>query len=210
MTRKPADPSARLALLKAARRRAKSQDVLDMSGMAKACGFTNRNLKLTIDSDPDFPILARGGEGVPYQFDAVAVLDHLIAKCNAVLGDRRKRAAKMARLAGVPELESAAIDDEEPLTAHEVKAAVDAMMSTHKMRQQQGRYLLRDASVAFFTDYHGQLQSETLGLLGKIDPAGEWSPLVRQKVEDAMRTLLVDLQAKMERFIAQPGAPAAS
>ena len=211
--RKPADPAARLSLLRAARENAKPDDELNANEMAGALGMTWRNLRLTIDDDADLPVMARGGEGIAWQFNAVAVLDYMIAKCEAFLADRAERAGKMQRLSG---LHLTSENDKpvkrrrravEPvvaavITPSEARDIAQSQLTAHKLKEMQGLLVVAEPMRRFMADYHTTLQTETLGLLGKIDPAGQLPAQVRLQVEDSMRTLLVNLQGRMERFLA--------
>jgi hypothetical protein len=214
--RKPADPAARLSLLRAARENAKPDDILSgQTEMAPLLGMSWRNLTKTIDADPDFPVLTRGGEGVPWQFNAVAVIDHLIAKCEAALAERTARAGKMERLSGL-RLQSS--DDkpakgrrraaaapppaDAPMSSTELREIGQAQLTAHKLKELQGKLVVADPMKRFLADYHSTMQGETLGLLGKIDPGGQLPPAVRLNIEDSMRTLLVNLQSRMDRFLA--------
>lgn len=211
--RKPADPAARLALLRAARENAKLDDVLNHREFAHACGMTPRNLKLTIDSDESFPVQSRGGEGIGYQYHVITALDYMIAKCEALLADRAERAGKLERLSG---LRLTTADDkpvkrrrravepvaEAPLSSAEIREIGQAQLTAHKLKEMQGLLVVAEPMRRFMADYHTTLQTETLGLLGKIDPAGQLPAQVRLQVEDSMRTLLVNLQGRMERFLA--------
>jgi hypothetical protein len=202
--RKPADPKARLKILRSARASAKNSDVLGADDMAAAVAMTWRGLKKSIDADPDFPIQRRGGEGVPYQFSAIAALDHMIARCEAAVAERRARQDKVDRLSGAPRdeaVEPAKIDDDTPLSVSELRSLGEAQMTAHKLKLLQNRYVDRDKNAAVLADYHSHLQSNVLGLVGKVDPAGQWPAAVRLAVEDGMRNLLVELQALMTRHL---------
>ena len=213
--RKPADPAARLSLLRAARENAKPDDELNANEMAGALGMTWRNLRLTIDDDADLPVVARGGEGIAWQFNAVAVLDHMIAKCEAMLADRAKRATKLERLSGLRLQDSDAKPAkgrrraatapppiEAPMSSTELREIGQAQLTAHKLKEMQGKLVVADPMRRFLADYHTTMQAETLGLLGKIDPGGQLPAPVRLNIEDSMRTLLVNLQGRMERFLA--------
>lgn len=41
----------------------------------------------------------------------------------------------------------------------------------------QKRYVGADRTSALLAEYHGQFQSNVLGLVGKVDPAGQWPAL---------------------------------
>jgi hypothetical protein len=211
--RKPADPSARLALLRPALKQVKRGEKLNADDMAKVAQMTWRNMKLTIDKDADFPIDFRGGPGIAWVFDAAKVLKHLIVQCEKAIADRGIKAARMARLSGQPAEyadQGPADSGEAPLAPNELKLLFDSQMVSHKLKEAQKKFMPRDATLAFLMDYHSQMQTETLGLLGKIDPAGQWPADVRKAVEDTMRSLLLNLQANMERFTAAHRASAAT
>ena len=202
--RKPADPAARLALLKAAQKKLRKGDVLNAPDMAAALSMTPRNLMLTIAQDPDLPIQKRGAQGRAYEFDAAAVIAHMIAKCEAALSERQSRAARVKRLSGhqgaaaTPGVPS---DGDELLSVGDLRDINDLQLSVHKRKLQQGHFVVKDTVTAFMADYHAMFQDGVLGLLGKIDPAGQLPADVRLKVEDSMRTLLVNQQARMDRFL---------
>ena len=213
--RKPADPAARLSLLRAARENAKPDDELNANEMAAALGMTWRNLRLTIDDDNALPVMARGGEGIAWQFNAVAVLDYMIAKCEALLADRAKRATKMERLSGLKLQDSsdkpvkgkrraaaAPPPVEAPMSSTELREIGQAQLTAHKLQELQGKLVVAEPMRRFLADYHSTMQGETLGLLGKIDPGGQLPAAVRLNIEDSMRTLLVNLQGRMDRFLA--------
>jgi hypothetical protein len=209
--RKPADPSTRLALLRPALKQVKRGEKLNGYDMAKVCQMTWRNLILTINKEPTFPIERRGSEGIAWVFDAAKVLKHLIARCESALAERNAKASRMARLSGQPAdygNQPARDTGDEPLAPSELKMLFESQMVSHRLKEAQKKFMPKDATLAFLMDYHSQMQTETLGLLGKIDPAGQWPADVRKAVEDTMRSLLLNLQANMERFIATHHASA--
>lgn len=205
MPRKPADPSARLTLLLAGQKQIKPGDVLSKADMAKALGMTERNLTLTIISDPDFPVMSRGGEGVAWQLDAAAVFGHLISICNATLAERETRAARMQRLSGYqPPAPVAGLPatDDGPLSIQDLKQLGDAQMTVHRLKEAQKHFMPREAVMNWLMNYHSKFQSNALALLSKVDPAGQWPADVRRVVEDALRTILLEQQDDMTRFAA--------
>lgn len=181
--------------------------------MAAALGMTWRNLRLTIDDDAALPVMARGGEGIAWQFNAVAVLDYMIGKCEALLAERVERAGKLERLSGLQlntkadapakrrrgKVEPVA---QAPITASEARDIGQAQLTAHKLKEMQGKLVVAEPMRRFLADYHSTMQGETLGLLGKIDPGGQLPAAVRLNIEDSMRTLLVNLQSRMDRFLA--------
>lgn len=200
--RKPADPSVRLALLRPAIAAVKKGEKANAEDMARIAQMTWVNLKRIINSDPAFPVISRGSEGIAWSFDVAKTLKYMVAACEAVLAERNKRAARMARLSGLaPDYGDAMAGEGQALTPGEITQLGNGQMTAHKLKMAQGQLMPRADTLAFLQDYHSQFQGEALGMLGKIDPAGQWPADVRRGVEDAMRTLLVNLQANMERFL---------
>lgn len=207
--RKPAEPAARLQLLRAAREKVEDDDILNAREMAAVLGMTQNNLMQTLAADAEFPVEFKGGEGIPYRFKASAVLDHMIAKCEAAIAERQTRDARVQRLSGLATVRPA--DGPAPgqggapeaLSPGDLRTIGEAQMIAHKLKLAQGQLVEAAPFVAFMLDYHSQMQAQTLFLLGKIDPAGQWPAGVRASVEEGMRTLLVQLQEKMDRFVTQ-------
>ncbi len=201
--RKPADPTARLAILKTAFAKSKRGDTLNANELSKAIGMTQRHMMNLIAADPGWPIKSRGAEGLAYTFDVQAVLKHLIAKCEVVLKDRRGRAARMARLSGLatpmPAADPQTLEQPESLTAGDLKTIGEAQMLAHKLKMMQGQYVRADEMQATLTGFCSDFQTDVLGLLGKIDPAGQWPATIRMQVEDGLRTVLMTAMESMER-----------
>lgn len=208
-TRKPADPSARLALLRPVLAALAPDTLLNADDMAKAAGMTWRNMKLTIDRDADFPIRFRGGEGVAWQFDALAVIRHLIASCESKIADGRAKMTRLALLTGIA-AEPPESGEAPAMSANELKQATDAMLAVHKLKLARGEYLQKAEAMAFFVDLMSSFQADVLHMVGKIDPAGQWPAEQRKAVEDQMRTLLVGVQDRVNRFTDRHRVPAAS
>lgn len=209
--RKPADPGAKLALLLAAKRGVEPGCILSMADMAKALDMTARNLKLTIDSDPELPVASRGGQGVAWALDAHAVMDHMIAKCRAALSERSVRDERIGRLTG---LQAEAAQDQQArggssLSPHEMKQIADAQMTAHRLKREQGRYMLADEVTSFLNEYHSQIQGDVIAMVSRIDPSGQIPLEHRRKMEEASRTMLVELQGKLVQFLAVRRVPSA-
>ena len=206
--RKPADPSARLKILEAARAGLTKKDVLNADEMAKAAGMTWRNLQLIIDKDPKFPVKHRGAEGVAWQYEAQQTIDHMIAQCRAALGELRSRAERMSRLTGfATEAAGSTVDfDDEPVTAGELQMLGNAQMAAHRLKLAQKALIPAETVRASYMAYHAQMQAETLGIVAHLDPAGQWPADLRRAVEDRMRTILVELQDRMTAFLNGSGA----
>lgn len=201
MPAKKVDPAVRLQRFRGLRAVAEPASKLTAAELAKALGFSWRHVKNMIDADAEFPIEVRGAEGAAWTFDLCAVLDHLIARDTALVALNDERAARMAKLTGA----AAVLDDQSRprLSMDEMRQAANTVVALDKMKRQQGHYVLAEPARRFFQDYHQHFQTEALGVLSRIDPAGQLLPAIRESIETDMRNLLVDLQERQERFLTQ-------
>jgi hypothetical protein len=195
MSRKAPDPSARIALLKAARAnlvKLKIKGPLNGDEMAKACGVTWRTLKPMLEADPKWPCLMRGSEGVAYQIEPRSFIDYWIKKLEAQLAERRSKAEKIALIAGfAPEVAATGLSLEE-------LRQLDAMQINAQRRKiEQGTYIPLAKFESIIVDILTTMQTETLATVSRMDPAGKWPPEVRAGVAEAMKSLLVRLHDKL-------------
>lgn len=219
MSRMPADQTARLEQWRAARkaigRRKKVR--LNAEELAKLLGWTWRYLRQRIDADQDFPVEQRGNMGVPWQFDAAAVLDHLIALASRALQERERRTAEVSRLAGLGGTVvhspgdnpagpgSAARDMLE--RARAISALLDVQARVRSDKQRLGRLVDVDAAKAVLWEMMTTMQTETLAVSAKLDPAGQWEPSLRAGVDEALRNVLVHVRDKLDEKLGKLGGP---
>lgn len=203
--RTPADPAAKLPLWRAAREKLAAGETVNAADMAKIAGMTWRNLKLTIDKDERFPVRVRGAEGKPWSFDAVAVLEHLIATAERTLAERAARDERIQRMTGLPESGHGASAVEPAgsiaASARDMKALAEAQMITHRLKIQQGEYLPRAATVTLLNDLMITMQAETLAAAARVDPAGRLLPETRAALDEELRNVLTTVQGKLVAWL---------
>lgn len=199
MSRKFVDPTARLKRLLAVREAVEDpESVVNGNDMARILGMTWKNLRDTIAADIDFPIHARGAEGIAWEFRVVVVLDHLIAGCRAVIEQAHSKEQRVAKLAGV------AIGGGSTGSAISINdyRAIDQMQREQQRRKiEQREWMRRDDVRALMSNFFAMVQSEHTSMAAELDPAGKWAPDVRADVEDHMRTILVRLHDSFGAYI---------
>lgn len=196
MARQAPDPSARLATLRAARAKlVATPDVperVTAGEMAKIVGLSWRRLSDQIEKDPDFPVARRGSEGLSYEFAPLDVVDHMIRRLDEQLDTRRAKAERMAAIAGMPaETASHGLSIDELIKLDGLQTAVQ------RRKIEQRQYVRADEHANVIADIFTTMQSETLAITGRLDPAGRWPANVRAEVTEAMRSLLVRLHDKL-------------
>lgn len=195
MARQAPDQSARIALLKAARANLRKQKIkgpVNADEMAKIAGQTWRNLKPQIEADPEWPCLMRGSEGVAYQFDPKAVLDHMVKRLEEKLKERTDRNRRIAEMAGFqPELADTG------LSIEELRHLDQLQTSVQRRKIEQRSYVPLADHEAIIADLFSTMQAETLSTVGRLDPAGKWPALVRAAVREEMRSLLVRIHDQL-------------
>jgi hypothetical protein len=199
VARRAPDPSARIALLKAARKSlvaSKIKGPVNADEMAKIAGLTWRALKVQVEADPEWPCLMRGSEGVAYQFDPKAVLDHMVRRHEEKLKHRTSRNRDIARLAGIsPDLADTG------MTLDELRVLDQLQVSTQKRKIEQGAYVPLADYEAVIADMLTTIQSEILSTVGRLDPSGKWPAQIRHQVREEGRSLLVRLHDKLAAML---------
>jgi len=208
MPRIAVSPADYLDKLEAGRKAAQAGAMVNATEFARATGATWRIVERWIIADPEFPVVQRGRMGEPWRFDLVASLDHLLKRARALAAGRGARLAEVARLAGFGGAEGAAPSPnvsagpgtaaDRATDARGLKALAEAQMMTHRLKQMQGDYVRRDAVEALLDDLMTTIQSETLGITSKLDPAGQWPADLRASVESELRTVLVTVRDKTD------------
>jgi hypothetical protein len=195
LARQAPDPSARIAALKERRKQfvaSKVKGPLNAEEMAAAIGMTWRQLKTYVEADPDFPCLLRGSEGSPYQFDAKKVFDHLIRFFESKLKERNDRNRRIAEMAGFePEMADTG------LSLEELRQLDFLQTSNQRKKIEQRQYVPLAEFEGVIADVFTTIQSETLSMVGRLDPAGKWPALVREQVREEGRNLLVRIHDKL-------------
>ena len=217
MGRLAIDPAVFLPALETGRAAVTAGETVNASGLARASGITWRLLERWIIADPAFPVLQRGRQGEPWRFDLVQALDYLIAYARGRASARAARGASAARLAGfggdasgdVPALpdvpQPIGVSQDRAADARGLKALAEAQMTTHKLKQMQGEYFRADEGMALLADLMTTMQTETLAITAKLDPAGQWPADLRSQVEDELRTVLITVRDRLDATLATWG-----
>lgn len=196
--RRRSDPSPRLTMLRNARRKLKKGEMFNADEMAAVAGMTWRNMKPQVEADPKWPTVRRGSEGVAWQFNGRDVLGHMIGKLEVEQKERDARSARVAAMAGIPaEVARSGIS-----VADLVK--IDQLQTSAQRRKiEQREYVRRIEAENVITGIFTTMQSETLSLVAKLDPAGRWPASVRSEISDELRTLLVKLRDQVEGWLTE-------
>lgn len=216
--RLPADPEARLAKLRLARAQVGDGDVLTANEMAAASGLSWVGLKKWIDADPDFPVRARGGMGVAWEFEAAKALDHMIAQAEAARSQREARRASVARLAGLgsppaspsPGAETGSASAADTMAeARALSALLDVQAKIRAERERQNALLAREAVQKFLWRWLSTLQSEVLAARGRIEKSKRLPPELVAALDDELGGVLVTMREALVTEIARQDAPRA-
>lgn len=79
-------------------------NALSLGEMAAVLGISVPTLRALLARYPDFPVLARGGKGVPWRFDRGAVVEFMAAREADAAAARAEREAQIAAIRLPPEL----------------------------------------------------------------------------------------------------------
>lgn len=197
MARQQGDPSDLIRRLEAALKVAKRTDIASAEVMSDITGMTWRNLlKTHIEPDTRFPIRKRGAEGVPWEFEVVRVLKHMVKRAQERMAVNEERAKKLARLTGfdVPEAEASG-------SVSDLSKLIDANLRAQKAKEEQRRYIPAEKMRMFLSGYNRRARDTLLGQRQKIDPLGTLPPEIAEAIEDNMRNLAVALQEELEDFV---------
>lgn len=202
-----ADPTARLARLRAAKKSlGRKRPILSAGPMSEMAGMTWAGLRKHLDGDPAFPIKARGGNGIEWQFDARKVLDHLIAKLEREAARKRARTRRMAEIAGfdpdtLPDATLGIAD----------LAKIDAILtSVQRKKTDQGHYVVATKADRAAADFIEAVVEAFMGAVQRMDPTGSLPATVRQDLDNEMRNGLVRIHDAATRWRKAIGATSQS
>jgi len=197
MSRKAADPTSRIELLKAARKVARKDDILNAEEMAKVARMTWRNLKEMIDADLEFPVQRRGSEGSSWEFEAVKVLDHMLKRCREQLAERDAAQQRIARLTGV-KLDGRKSDS---LSIRDMLEVDRIQRETQRRKVEQRQLVQADEMRSVMTGLVGIVQGAVSTMVSRLDPAGRLPPEVRALMTDELRNLLVRIHDEFGEWL---------
>jgi len=208
MSRRPADPIARLAKLEAARAAIDDTETFNARDMATIAW---RNMREIVAADQDFPVAVRGSEGVPFVFNGAAVLDYMIAKARSVQADRERRTDRATFLAGLGAQAgpspsgnskgSGSAARELMEDAKALSALIDVQAKLRAEKVAQGKLIDRAETEDFLWRWLSGLQSSVLAIEGRIDKAGKIEPDIRTAVKDELAAALVEMRTELEKRI---------
>lgn len=211
MPRLNTDLTRNLKIMKASRRKLDGPRLVQGTEIAELLGLTWRILQARIKRDPQFPIVERGANGKAWTFEAVAVLDYMIADTQRLGAQRKARAEKTSRLAGFRSGDAdtdgtgfdvdASVDSsaDTAAQARALNALSQSQMTAHRLKQMQGEYVRADDHSRVIATIMSTMQVEILSVASKLDPAGLWTPDLRKSVEDAMKNALLATKAACDR-----------
>jgi hypothetical protein len=200
--RRAADPAARLERLRGARKRLKRGELFNADEMAGVAGMTWRNMKPMVEADANWPVLRRGSEGVAWQFEGRAVLDHMIAALEVAQRERDARAARVAKMTGIT-VEQA----QSGLSVSDLAKIDQLQTSAQRRKIEQREWVRRDEAESVITGVFTTIQSETLATVSRLDAAGRWPANVRAEVADEMRSYLVRLHDQVAGWLTPDAGP---
>lgn len=207
MSRKTPNPSPRIAKLEAARKTIRRKLIVNGEDLSKIVGLTWRRLRDLVEADPEWPVIRKGSEGVSYEFDAKAVLDHMIRRAKEQMVGRHKRADRIATMSGV--LISPELLAQDQLSINDLRTIDTLQTSAQRRKIEQRHYVRRDEAEAVITDLFSTMQAETMATVSRLDPAGRWPSQVRAEVAEAVRGLLVTLHDKVGDWLKPDAGPKA-
>ena len=193
--------------IETALRVARPGEVVNKAQLASMLGVSpNHLMDKLIKSDPDVPILKGGSEGVAYQFDAVTVLEYLNSRMLAKELDQRAKASRIAELTGTQAALGKSANDAGQydlgiMGVADLTKLLDFNVKLQRMQIEQGQLVWASEVSDFLITYNSTVQAAILGVEQKIDPLGQLPVDVRQDLHDELRSLLVDVQDKVERFL---------
>jgi phage terminase Nu1 subunit (DNA packaging protein) len=114
--------------------------IVNMEEMADILRISIPTLKRLMKRYPDFPVVARGSNGVPWQFDADAVIAFVRARREAEAAASAERDADLAQIS-LP-LEEAVPPEERALSASDRLKNAQAMLKEDEVARQRGFLVL--------------------------------------------------------------------
>jgi hypothetical protein len=203
MSRSRGDPNQLIARLEAAAAKAGPKSVADAALMAEIVGMTWRNLlKTYIEPDKDFPIVARGSEGVAWQFNIRAVLKHLIKRAQQRIDANLQRVQERASLLGftVP-------DEEQGLSFADVTRLADLTYRVENEKVSQGERISRDRHRLVVGGLMMKLRDSLQGSISRIDPAGKLPPVVKEALTEQVTAIMLTCHKDAQAFLEESRAP---
>lgn len=213
MARKPASEDARIARLRTALDRAISQglvtQVLKLKDMTALLGVNRQTMREWCEEPEvaDSGALIPGSNGLSYEFNAVATIWVLIRHFE------RKRDARIREQLRIREAVAGDSLDSAPseMTVRDAREALSLRLQLIEAEKQAGELVSRAEVETAFNGLTLAIREGLLSAPQKLDPTNEWSPEFREKFDNVLADLMVQLrQAGQEALSAADGLDAAS
>lgn len=159
----------------------------DKKRLCEALGWSRMKLDRRLEADPAFPVVVKGVQGEPWQFDYEAVLEHLQPDGDA-LDDADGQSAEPPR--------KVAHSGEE--TARQRRDAAQAMLLEDKIRKSRGDLVeagpLKLALSETVTRMSTSLNSMADTLVRRLNLPESALPVIRSELDGIRRQLVVGLR----------------
>lgn len=211
MARIAASEEARIAKLRAALARAVSQGLVTQSlkanEMVQLLGVNRQSFREWC-AEPeiaDSGALIAGGSGIEYQFNAVATIWVLIRYFERKRDARIREQLRIREAVAGDSLDSAPAE----MTLRDAREALSLRLQLIEAEKQAGELVSRAEADAQFAGLTLALREALLSAPQKLDPTNEWSPEFREKFDNVLADLMVQLrQAGQEALSADHGLDA--
>lgn len=213
MARIAASEEQRLARLRAALGRAVAQglfaETLKFQPMCKLLGV-GRDALRDWCNEPEIAesgALIPGGNGIEYQFNPIATIWVLIRFFERKIEKRVRDNLKMREAVAGDSLDAVPAE----MTLRDAREALALRLQLIEAEKQAGELVSRAEVEAAFHSLSVAMREALLSAPQKLDPTNEWSPEFREKFDNVLAELMVQLrQAGQIALSAENGLDAAS
>lgn len=205
MARAPTSPAARLKRLDISLAKAASLglgEVLSAKPMAELLGVSWNSLRDWCDSFEGFEAsgcFQRGGNGVEWQFNAVATIlwlrHHFTLERERAEGESRR----LKQIVGGDALD--VLPDTFDLDQVAKMIRVSTELQAAKVKA--GQLIDAGNAASALRQCFSQMQQAVLRAAQEQDPTGQWPPEIRESFEDATRTILLRMEQAGEACLGQ-------
>lgn len=196
MARPAAGPAARLRQLELAKARAaklKRGEMLSAQPMADLLNVRWPVLRDWCDDIPGFAeaeCFVRGGNGIEWEFHPAKAIRFLISHFKREVERSASKARRLRKMA----VGSAMDDAPDDMTIDEMAKMLKLATAIQEQRERQGDLVDGAKAAAAFSEFTSRIQQAVLRAGQEQDPNGRWSPEVRDSFENAMRSVLLQME----------------
>lgn len=209
MARPAASEEARIARLRAALDRAVSQglvtETLKFDPMCRLLGVSRVTLRdwLNEPEIADSGALIVGGNGVEYQFNAVATIWVLIRFWERKRDARIRDQLRIREAVAGDSLDSAPAD----MTLRDAKEALSLHLQLLESEKQAAALVSAAEAETTFGKLTLAIRESLLSAPQKLDPTNEWSPEFREKFDNVLADLMVQLRHAGQEALSPDNGP---